>query len=142
MGHWGSTGAAWTPWSPRSRSSRRLLPLRRIPSTTEACELDRDQLRPPLAKPRVRAGAPRASLQFYPSRLAPSPLVTGVSSGEAPPPSDLALSLSPDAWDPPVGLTTRARSGTSGGIFPVYAFDVTPLVFCLIQILFRNLTKL
>ena len=42
--------------------------------------------------------------------------------------------LSPDVRDPPVGLTTRARSGTSGGALSLYAFDVTPQDFCLIQI--------
>ena len=67
-------------------SSHRLPPLRRTPSATEACELDCDQLRPPFAKPRVRAGAPRAPLPIYPSSLAPNPLVAGMSSGEAPPP--------------------------------------------------------
>ena len=74
--------------------SRRLQPLRRIPSATVACELNHEQLRPPLAKPRVWAGVPRAPLQSYPSSLAPNPLVTGVSSGEAPPLSDIARPLS------------------------------------------------
>ena len=67
-------------------SSHRLPPLRRTPSATEACELDCDQLHPPFAKPRVRAGAPRAPLPIYPSSLAPNHLVTGMSSGEAAPP--------------------------------------------------------
>ena len=75
-------------------SRRRLLRLWRIPSATEAYELNCDHLQPPLAKPRVRAGAPRAQLQSYPSSLAPNPLVAGISSGEAPPLSDLAPSLS------------------------------------------------